>query len=336
MRSLFAWTLTAAVMFASAAHAQDASTTEADDKNEGPPVTNAATASARSHFKLGVDFYRERNFRAALIEFQRAYADSPHYKLLYNLGQASLELQEYASAIDYLSDYLREGGSEISPERSAEVAETIKYLEGRIAYVSIATNEVGVELYVDDSLVGKSPLIEPVRVGAGRHKFSAVREDGAPVERRIDVAAGDKREVRLDFAPAPSTVTVQAAQPLESYTDEAPRGDSSYTAAIAMSFTTGVLLAGAITMTVLTGAAQQQYQEELLVPTSRRELDDLQSDAETKALITDIVWGATIVSGAVTAALFVLSGDESSGSAGTSEGLAVRLGAGSLHMDARF
>jgi hypothetical protein len=330
MRSLFAWTL-AAVLCASVTHAQSKDDAE-------PPVTDEATASARSHFKLGVDFYRERNFRAALIEFERAYADSPHYKLLYNLGQASLELQEYANAIDYLSRYLAEGGSEISDERTAEVKQTIKYLESRIAYVTISTNEVGVEIYVDDSLVGKSPMIEPVRVGAGRHKFSAVREDGQPVERRIDVAAGDKREVRLDFAPAPSGVTVQAVQPLDNYTDDEPSdGDDAYTAAIAMSFTTGVLFAGAVTMTVLTGAAQQKYQEELLVPTSRGRLTDLRDDAETKALVTDIVWGATIASGAVTAVLFVLSGNEKKSTATrSSEGLAVGLGAGSLHLDARF
>jgi hypothetical protein len=328
MRSLLALTL---IAFASAAHAQSDKT-----DSDAPPVSDAATASARSHFKLGVDFYRERNFRAALIEFERAYADSPHYKLLYNLGQASLELQEYAAAIDYLSKYLAEGGSEINEERTAEVKQTIKYLESRIAYVTITTNEVGVEIYVDDSLIGRSPLTEPARVGAGRHKFSAVREDGAPVERRIDVAAGDKREVRLDFAPTPS-VTVQAVQPLDNYTAEEPKGDSQYTAAIAMSFTTGILFAGGVTMTVLTGAAQQKYQEELLVPTSRGELDDLRSDAETKALITDIVWGATIVSGAVTAALFILSGEnEERAAARSSEGLAIGVGAGSLHVDARF
>jgi hypothetical protein len=58
-----------------------------------PPTPGEAEA-ARAHFRMGVDFYRERNFRAALIEFQRAYRAAPHYKLLYNLGQASVELQE--------------------------------------------------------------------------------------------------------------------------------------------------------------------------------------------------------------------------------------------------
>src|SRR5688572_21975310 len=82
---------------------------------EGGPI-DAATEKARAHFKLGVDLYREGNSRAALIEFKRAYKAAPHYKLLYNLGQASLELQEDSNAIDYFTTYLRQGGDEITAD----------------------------------------------------------------------------------------------------------------------------------------------------------------------------------------------------------------------------
>ena len=301
---------------------------------EATEATEAQKESARSHFKLGVDFYRERNFRAALIEFERAYADSPHYKLLYNLGQASLELQEYASAIDYLTDYLKEGGAEIAPERGAEVEQTIRYLESRIAYVKIVTNEPGAELYVDDTPVGKAPLEAAVRVGAGRHKFSAVRPGQPPVERKLDVAAGDQGEVRLDFQKQASVAPLAVA-PLSPAEYEEPSA-SSHTAAIVMAVTTGALLAGAVTMTIVTGVAQQDYQEELLVPTTRSTLDDLQSDAETKALVTDILWGATAASAVVTTVLFVVGGNESDGAARTERGVAVQAGLGTLAVTGQF
>jgi tetratricopeptide (TPR) repeat protein len=304
-------------------------------------ASDAQKQSARSHFKLGVDFYRERNYRAALIEFQRAYADSPHYKLLYNLGQASLELQEYASAIDYLTDYLKEGGDEISAERKAEVEQTLRYLESRIAYVRIATNEAGAELYVDDTLVGKSPLQEPVRVGAGRHKFSAVREGQPPVERRIDVAAGDESEVRLDFQQALTYEPLASAPPApvdDSYDEPS---SASYTAAIVMGAATGALLLGAVAMTLVTGGAQQSYQEELLVPTTRSRIDDLRDDAESKALVTDILWGVTAASAVVTTILIATSGSgESDATArtdsGQRSGVAVRAGLGSLAVTGQF
>lgn len=335
--SIYAAIALCSVLATSSALAQVSIKPSEPDDGSGVAVSEATEAqkeSARAHFKLGVDFYRERNYRAALIEFQRAYADSPHYKLLYNLGQASLELQEYASAIDYLTDYLKEGGTEIAPERAAEVEQSIRYLESRIAYVRIATNEPGADLYVDDTPVGKSPLSEAVRVGAGRHKFSAVREGQPPVERKIDVAAGDETEIRLDFNKASEPLASAPPSAMEDSYEE-PKS-STDTAAIVMAVTTGALLVGAVTMTVVTGVAQQDYQEELLVPTTRSDLDDLKSSAETKALVTDILWGATAASAVVTTVLFVMGGDESGGAAHNERGVAVHAGLGTLAVTGKF
>lgn len=299
---------------ACAAQAQGATASPVETEHEGE--TTAATESARSHFRLGVGFYRERNFRAALIEFQRAYADAPHYKLLYNLGQASLELQEYASAIDFLNAYLRQGGNEITAERRTEVEESIHFLESRIAHVSIVSNRAGAELYVDSTLVGTMPMSAPVRVGAGRHKFTATIAGFATVERQLDVAAGDERELRLDFVASGFAEPKASAAPERAYErNAATPSESSNAAPIALAVTTGVLAAGAVTLTIVTGIAQQDYQEELLVETSRSELDSLRKDAEAKALVTDLLWGATLVSAVVTTVL-LLTNEDGMGDAG--------------------
>jgi hypothetical protein len=305
------YTASCVLLLAGAARAQDGPSGDAPSG-----ATTAATESARSHFRLGVDFYREGNFRAALIEFQRAYADAPHYKLLYNLGQASLELQEYASAIDFLSAYLRQGGDEITAERRAEVEESIRYLESRIAHVTIVSNRDGAELYVDDTFVGKSPLEGAVRIGAGRHKLAATLPGVATVERNLDVAAGDEREMRLDFvaADAAAVTPVDGAAPAPDQ-DYHHSGEADYTAPIVLAVVTGTLAIGAVTMSIVTGIAQQDYQEELLVPTTRAKLSDLQEDAQTKALITDVVLGATLASAVVTTVLFLTTDGETDSTA---------------------
>jgi tetratricopeptide (TPR) repeat protein len=297
--------------------------------------TAAATESARTHFKLGVDFYRERNFRAALIEFKRAYADAPHYKLLYNLGQASLELQEYANAIEYFTDYLEQGGEELTAERRQEVEESIRYLESRMGQVTIASNRPGAEVYVDDTLVGRVPLAAPVRVGAGRHKFVAL-EPGLPeVERFVDIAAGDQTGVTLDFeelrrvAPAPPP----EPEPAADYVFERER---SHTAAIAMGVTTAVLGAGAIALTVLTAVAQQDYHDELDTLTQASKLDELRDDAKAKAVVTDVLWGATLVSGIVTTVLIVTGGSTDAPSEISGHALRVGVGPGGAALEGRF
>ena len=63
---------------------------------------------------------------------------------------------------------------------------------------------------VDDELVGKSPLAEPVLVSIGRRKITAIHADRAPETRFVDVAAGDTAKVALTLpdptsaAPAPA------------------------------------------------------------------------------------------------------------------------------------
>jgi tetratricopeptide (TPR) repeat protein len=331
MRWLHALMLSLAVAVAPRAHAQESeSAGEGGENTAQTAESHDSVESARAHFKLGVDFYRERNFRAALIEFQRAYADMPHYKLLYNLGQASLELQEYAGAIDYFTAYLREGGDEVTPERRAEVEQSIRFLESRIARVTISSNRDGAEIYVDDTLVGRVPLAEPVRVGAGRHKFTAVRQGSPPVERMVDVAANEQREVRLEFEERRAPALASAPQ-----VTEIVRTDGSNTAAIWAGMATAMLGAGAITMTVLSALAQKEYDDELGSITTRSKLDTLRDDAETKALVTDIAWGATIVAGGITAVL-IFSGDEDASAERAERGVGVRVGPAGVVVDGRF
>jgi tetratricopeptide (TPR) repeat protein len=317
------------VAIAPRAQAQESTS---EDGNTAPAgeASEDSKESARAHFRLGVDFYRERNFRAALIEFQRAYNDMPHFKLLYNLGQASLELQEYAGAIDYFNSYLRQGGDEVTPERRAEVEQAIEYLESRIARVTISSNREGAEVYVDDTLVGRVPLSEPVRVGAGRHKFTAVRAGLQPVERMVDVAAQEQREIRLDFEDRRAPVQASAPPPTEIVRD-----DSTSSAAIWTGMATAMLGAGAITMTVLAALAQKEYDDELESVTTRSKLETLRDDAQTKALVTDIAWGATLVAGGITAVL-ILSDDGEPSAERAERGVDVRVGPAGVIVDGRF
>jgi tetratricopeptide (TPR) repeat protein len=259
---------------------------------------------ARLHFKLGVDFYRERNYRAALIEFQRAYAASPHYKLLYNLGQASLELQEDSSAIEYFSKYLGEGANEIADERRSEVEQNLLKLRARLATVTVSTNQPGAEIYMDETRIGVAPLNEPVRVTAGRRKFVAVKHGYPDAERVIDVASGDALKVELEFKDRPQIDLAKLRLAVN-----APKQDEPMSPALWTGIATGALAAAAGTMSILTMVAQNTYDEEKKGLTTRSELDRLRDDAKTKALVSDVLWGATIVGAGVTAVLIFTTGD---------------------------
>jgi tetratricopeptide (TPR) repeat protein len=299
----------------------------ADEVSSEP---DSATERARLHFKLGVDFYRERNYRAALIEFQRAYDASPHFKLLYNLGQASLELQEDTPAIEYFTRYLQEGAGELSDDRKRDVEQNLLRLRARLASLTIETNQEGAEIYVDETMVGSSPLAGTTTVSVGRRRISAVKHGFTDVERIIDIAAGDKLKVVLEFKERPQ---LDFAKLQLVAAGNRSQSDSSMSAAAWTGIATGMVGAGAITLTVLTALAQSAYDDEMKGQTSAARLRDVRDDAKAKALIADVLWGATVATGALTAILlFTDSGSERPPHAAVD----LKLGPTSLRVDGRF
>jgi hypothetical protein len=107
---------------------------------------------ARSHFSRGVELTKDRDYVAALREFELAYATVPHFGVLYNIAQAQLALGRDAEAASTLAKYLQEGGDAIEPERRAEVQATLDRLQANAARAP-AENEV--------STSGPAPRAEP-------------------------------------------------------------------------------------------------------------------------------------------------------------------------------
>jgi len=155
----------------------------------------AAVTDAAKHFQRGVTLYNEADYRAALVEFRRAYEIAPNAAVLYNIGQTYYQLQNYAAALIALGRYLTEAGA-TAPHRR-DVEQTIDTLQTRVGKVAISTSAPGADITVDDELVGKSPLEEPVLVSIGRRKVTALRDGRVTETRFVDVAAGDTVTVSL-------------------------------------------------------------------------------------------------------------------------------------------
>jgi hypothetical protein len=182
------------------------------ESKRGAPSAEAV-ASARSHFAHGVKLYEEDDFRAALIEFNRAYELAPNWAVLYNVGQSYYQLRDYANALRTLERYVQEAGAQIASDRGAQVARELEELRGRVAHVTLNASVEGADISLDDAPLGTSPLAAPVLVGAGRHKITASKAGYAPAIRVVDIAGGDKIAVGLDLvaeAPPPAAAPVES------------------------------------------------------------------------------------------------------------------------------
>jgi hypothetical protein len=188
----------------------------AEEVNPAQPSADAV-AQARSHFTHGVKLYEEDDFRAAVIEFNRAYELAPNWAVLYNVGQSYYQLRDYANALRILEKYEALGAASIPADRRAQVEKEVVELRGRLAHVAVLSNVVGAEILMDDAVLGQTPLPATQVVGAGRHTFRAAKTGYIAASQILDVAGGDNLTVTLTLAEA-----TKAVEPAERTVSFAP------------------------------------------------------------------------------------------------------------------
>ena len=291
---------------------------------QGDPV-----AQGKAHFTSGVALFREGDHRAALVEFRRAYELSHNYRVLYNIGQAEFEIQDYAGALRSFQKYLSEGGAEIEADRRAAVESDIKRLSARVARLTVKVNLAGAEVLIGDVPVGPSPLKEPVIVSAGRRKLTVQKAEVPPVTRFLDLAGGDATTVTIDLALPPAALSAPVAPPLSS--PPPPPPPPSRTGFWLSLTATGVLAIGATTTGILALRAHSDTEAKLgRRGVSASAVESAHRDTASLSLATDLLGGAALAMGVVTI-LLARSGDTSSAGDKPAATLAVGPLGASLH-----
>jgi hypothetical protein len=274
---------------------------------DGKDPPGADEASER--FRSGVQFYKDGDFTAAQVEFKRAYELSPNWRVLYNLGQTSRDLKDYAAALSAFEQYLREGGKDVPPPRKKDVTGWIAELKNKVGTITVTANVEGAELLLDDAKIGVAPLAAPVIVNVGRHKFSATRAGYRPVQRAIEVAGQQAASVALELAPlddqqaaapgrpdAPTSTTTTIV--VESKRSVAPWITLAVTGAAAVA--TGVL--GGLAL----GAHGDLKKELSTFPGDAGRIKAAQDKTRSLAIGADVAGAVTIVGAVATGVLFVI------------------------------
>jgi tetratricopeptide (TPR) repeat protein len=240
---------------------------------------------AQAHFKRGTAYYDDDNFRGALIEFQRAYELSPSYKLLFNIGQVQLELQDFAGALRAFTRYLREGGPDVPAARVDEVTRELERLKGRVGEVTVQT-AAGAEVLIDEVPIGFAPLPEPIAVNAGRHHVTVHVPGREPQGRVVDLAG----QQRLTVAIATDTVSKPASfkPTIRRSSSETPMY-ASWAVSGALAVTTGVFTVLTISNTNKLTDLRDTY------PVTKAELDAQADKQRTSSIYADAFAGATVV-----------------------------------------
>ena len=266
-----------------------------------------AKKKAKEHFETGLRLYEDGDYALALIEFERAYSFVPDFRVLYNIGQVSIQLGRYARASQALEQYLKNGGPKVSAARVKSVHNDQKMLEGRTAHLMVNSNVDGADVLLDESLLAKTPVSEPLLVDAGEHRITLQKPGYAPHTQPLVLAGRDETTLQIDLVEE-SKAQLQERQQLGTLPAQqnpmlpppaAPPPKKSELLYVGWG-ATGVLAIGWAVTGFIGIKAANELHNQLNQPTTSDELQSLRVKARGWLLASDIVGATALVTGGTT------------------------------------
>ena len=275
----------------------------------GSARADTSLDQAKSHLRTGAERYDAGDYSGALVEFQRAYELVPSYRILFNIAQVDMELQDHAGAFTAYTRYLREGGPDIPPARLAQVNAELERLRARVGFLVVQT-AAGAHVFVDDAQVGYAPLPDPVAVAPGPHRVAVDVPGRGRITRAFDVAVGQRVAAALAVDP-PRLAAVEPPAP--AFVAPPPAGPRSRVPVyIAWSVTGGLAIGAGVFAAIARGDANDLAALRAKYGVTPDQLDAQRARTVRDAALADVFTGAAIASAGV--ALYVtvtrLRGDQ--------------------------
>ncbi len=294
------------------------------ETSAGPVGAPTPSSEAQTSYRLGLALFDRQQYRPALDAFQQAYRLSPAFRILYNIAIVDVALADAAAASTAFRRYLEEGGDKIEPARIAQVKSQLASLEPRTGTLSLIVDTPNASVLVDRVEVGHTPLPLPLRLNPGSHSIAVIAMGSRSETRRVEIAAGDEHQLRVELAGAPP----EAPRPNAAVIKPAPVA-SSQPRALWVPWTITGALGAATTITGIfalkAAAHERDVQGTRGIHTT--DLDDARSSVKQRALATDILLGATAVAAGI--ALYLTLSNPSHGA---STAIVIRPGA----LESRF
>jgi len=104
---------------------------------------------ARTHFAAGVALLQDPKaprYEDAYREFKAAYAASPSYKILGNLGLCAMKIERDQEAIDAYEKYLKEAGPDLSQPERDQAQRDLLTLKTGVVGVTVSSDPPGASI----------------------------------------------------------------------------------------------------------------------------------------------------------------------------------------------
>ena len=160
-------------------------------------LSQSLVGSAKADFDAAKTLATDGDYATALIKFQSAYEASKDPRLLWNVAFCHKNLRHYAKVLFTLQRYINEGAATLGANDKKEAQDLIALIEPFTTRANLNVSESGANVYVDDELVGISPVSIPVVLDIGERHLRVVKEGYYTLEKTLPV--GGNSEVTVDL-----------------------------------------------------------------------------------------------------------------------------------------
>jgi hypothetical protein len=276
--------------------------------------------SARQHFKTGVAYIQDPDgarYEEAYREFKAAYADSPSWKILGNLGISAMKIERDGEAVDAFQKYLQGGGTNVDPGERSQMERDLMTTQAGLVWVTVKADPTNA--YIVDERVplsGRAVINRydlaadgALRIGIrrGHHKMTAKLDGYEDNVWEFDAEPGAEQThgYKLERPKAVPPGGGVMGQPGGEAGGGAAAKERPVPASVfILGAATGGLLIGAGVVGVLAMGKRSDFNEKN-DGTHTAEAQSLRDSGKTLNLVGDVLLGAGVVAGVVTTILFV-------------------------------
>lgn len=177
------------------------------------PVPKPAEEYKR-HLDLGVKLFNDRNYDAAIAEFEAAYDAEAKASPLINIALSQKALFRYPAAIATLEKALAEHDDTMTDKDKAAARAAIEEMKSLLAHVRLEVSPPHAEVRLDGVPVNRSESADTLTVGPGTHEIQVSADGYGSETRSVTVASGDRDVVvRVHLVPSQGYLRVNTGDP---------------------------------------------------------------------------------------------------------------------------
>lgn len=192
-RSAPLWLVIAALALSPAALAQEDATLE----------------PYRQHMRVGVDLYTQKNYVAAIAEFEEAYKAKPKASPLVNVALCHKAMFAYPKAIRALEAALEKHSDTMTDDEKKAAQKEIEEMRALLSYVTFKVAPAQFTVVIDGEAHPEAAQGKAVMLSPGPHTVRVSSEGYAGVEEQVKLASGP-RELEYTLRPNMGFVRIKA------------------------------------------------------------------------------------------------------------------------------